>query len=213
MRQTEFSGDQVSRQVQQTFKLSDQERTEQLGKFSTLQNTRLSLLQKERERLMEKYRTPTHPRIQKIDAKLRITSGLNQEFQTEFEKSQMDVTPFDRKTWRVQGFVFNSQGEGIAGLNVSLFDQKGKQIQAIDSACTNERGYFLIDYPSNQTKPTVPADQPLFLTVTTQNCRVLHQEKTPLFVQIGVINYREIKLNSSKKNDPIRVQKGSNQKL
>lgn len=200
MRPTEFTGDQVSRNIQETFKRSDQERTEQLRQFSTRQNTQISLLQKERERLMQKYRNQSHPRIKKIEAKLRIANGLNQEFQTEFEKSQIEIPPFNRRMWRVQGLVLNRQRQGIEGLTVSLFDQTDKWVRAINFACTNERGYFFIDYPSVNEKPTIPSDQPLFLTVTNSDRQILHQEKTPLFIKFGLIDYREILLDLEQKN-------------
>lgn len=200
MRQIEFTSDQVSQNIQQTLQFSDQERTEQLGRFSNLQNTQISVLQKERERLMKKYRTPNHPRIQKIDAKLRITTGLNEEFQAEFEKSNIEVNSFNRTKWRVQGFVLNLQRRGLEGLTVSLFNQEGRWVREIGLASTDERGYFLIDYPSENMEVTVASDQPLFLTITDSDRQILYQAEMPLFLKLGSIDYEEISLDPSQQS-------------
>ena len=90
----------------------------------------------------------------------------------------------------VHGRVLDKTRAGIAGLTVSLFDEKGKWIREMGYSCTDERGYFAITYSVKGDEK--PEAQQLFLTVTDKEHRVLHREKEPLYVRLGWIDYREM---------------------
>ncbi|MEM9092655.1 MAG: hypothetical protein AAGC93_28490, partial [Cyanobacteria bacterium P01_F01_bin.53] len=94
----------------------------------------------------------------------------------------------------------DSKREGIEGLTISLFNQKQRWVRALGVACTDEQGYFVIDYSIQDTaNPPVSPNQPLILTVTDDDRQILHQESQPLFANIGAIDYREIVLEGTPK--------------
>lgn len=203
MKNNNFKSEQVSEQINTVICSADQNRNESLQQFSELQSIQVELLQTERTRLLRKYGTSTHPRVKRIEAKLNVATGLNREFQAEVEKTRVEVPPFNRKTWRIHGRVLTQDRQGIEGLTVSLFDKEKKWVRELDFTCTNERGYFVIDYlpkDSASDKPTISQSQPLILTVTDRDRQILHQEKRPLFIKLGVIDYREIILDPNQKS-------------
>ena len=199
MKKKEFTIDQVTTKINSVIGSIDRNRNESLVQFSELENIQVELLQTERTRLLKKYGTSAHPRVKRIEAKLNVAMGLSNELDVEAEKTRVEVPPFDRATWRIHGRVLNQKRKGIEGLTVSLFNQKKQWIRKLGFACTNERGYFAIDYlPQNadSNAPDISPDLPLILTVTNDERQILHQEKQPLFVKIGLIDYREMIISS-----------------
>ncbi len=199
MKKKEFTVDQVTTQINTVICSIDQNRNESLVQFSELESIQVELLQTERTRLLQKYGTSAHPRVKRIEAKLNIAMGLSGELQVEVEKTRVEVSPFDRATWRIHGRVLTQDRKGIEGLTVSLFNEEKQWIRELGFVCTDDRGYFVINYPpqdADSDAPDVSPDQPLILTVTDADQQILQQEQQPLFVKIGLIDYREIIISS-----------------
>ncbi|MBE9069176.1 PKD domain-containing protein, partial [Leptolyngbya cf. ectocarpi LEGE 11479] len=165
-----------------------------------LQTVSNTILEREQQRLTQKYGT-NHPRVQKVMRRLTYNKAAKRELERQIETAKIQVPAVSRQTWMVHGRVFASQQKGIEGLILSLFDEQNRWIRAIEIACTDERGYFAIRYPiPDSSAGVVSPKQPLTLTVTDGDRKILHQEKRPLFVRAGLIDYREIILDGEPKD-------------
>ncbi|MCM1982222.1 PKD domain-containing protein [Lyngbya confervoides] len=184
----------------------DQARSQGLERLQTLQVINNTLLEREQQRLSRKYGA-THPRTQKVNQRLVYNQGVRQELEREIERSQIQVPKTDDQTWLVHGRLLTAELKGISGLTLSLFDAENRWVRQLGFTCTDSRGYFAISYSPDPNSPDpnpIPADQPLTLTVTDGDRQILHQEQTPLFVRLGLIDSREIILdpNAEPKTPP-----------
>ena len=179
----------ILRSIEDVFETVDDERVGGLERVKTIQDTKNESLARERRRLARKY-GEDHPRVQKIDSRLAYNQSLLKDLAVETDRSKVEVPAIDANTWMVHGRVLDKIRAGIAGLTVSLFDEKGKWIREMGYSCTDERGYFAITYSVKGDEK--PGAQQLFLTVTDKEHRVLHREKEPLYVRLGWIDYREM---------------------
>lgn len=195
----EFSENQILEQINTAFFLVDQNRNESLEQFSDVQQVQVSLLKIEQDRLREKYGA-SHPRVLQSEVKLSVATGLSHELRTEVAKTKIKAPPYNPKTWRCHGRVLTSEREGIEALMLSLFNENKRWVRALGIACSNEQGYFVIDYPTQGiAEAKVSPAQPLILTVTDNDRQIIHQETLPLFVKLGIIDYREIILDGKLK--------------
>lgn len=186
--------------IDNTIDCLDDERLAGLERLDTLQTVKNTILEREQQRLTQKYDT-SHPRVQKVTRRLAYNKGAQQELKQQIETAKIQVPAVSRQTWMIHGRVFTSQQQGIEGLTISLFDEQNRWIRAIEIACTNEQGYFAIRYPiPDSSAGVISPKQPLTLTVTDGDRQILHQEKRPLFVRAGLIDYREIILDGEPKD-------------
>jgi hypothetical protein len=179
----------ILRSIEDVFETVDDERVAGLEQVRTIQSIKNESLERERVRLARKY-GEDHPRIQKIDSRLVYNQSLLKDLAVEIDRSKVEVPAIDANTWMVHGRVLDKTRAGIAGLTVSLFDEKGKWIREMGYSCTDERGYFAITYSAKEDGKQ--GSQRLFLTVTDREHRVLHREREPLCVRLGWIDYREM---------------------
>jgi PKD repeat protein len=104
---------------------------------------------------------------------------------------------------RVLQATNNQEIQGIPNLTVSLVNRKGEWVQELGRACTDERGYFALIYPPQNSESTSPMPtEPVFLMVSDRDRRVLHRSSEPLLVKPGQIIYREIFLSDSPECSP-----------
>lgn len=184
-------------QIENAADCLDQERLQGLDRLKTLQTIKSISLEREQKRLTQKYGT-NHPRTQKVMRQLTYNQGLQRELDQEIERAKIQVPRIDQKTWLINGRVLTRERQGIAGLTVSLFNEKQRWIRELGFTCTDERGYFALDYSSQTSSPKpsrLSPSQPLILSVTNAEQQILHQEQRPLLIKPGVIDYREIILN------------------
>ncbi len=187
--------------IENAAKCLDEERSQGLEQLQTLQTVKNTILEREQKRLTQKYGA-NHPRTQKVTRRLTYNRGLQQELDREIDRSKIQVPVIDADTWLVNGRVLTREGQGISELTISLFNEKNRWIRELGFTCTDERGYFAIAYSPQNASPegvTIPDSQPLTLTVTDSDRQILHQEKRPLFVTLGAIDYREIILEPDRK--------------
>ncbi len=180
--------------VDTTFTQLDQRRTEQLERLQQIQTVQNTLLVREHQRLIAKY-GEEHPRVQKATARLTYNQGLQRDLSQEVERSKIEVTQLDRRTWQGHGFVLNTDLVGLQGLTISFVDAQNSWVRELGYACTDERGYFSLLYPKPATEmPPSSNLPPIFLTITDANRRVLHRESTSRTVQLGQVDFWRIVL-------------------
>jgi len=170
----------------------DQERGKGLRRLETVQAIRHDAATRERSRLAAKY-GEEHSKVKKLDERLTYDAGVSKELSVEIERAGIKVPSFDVNTWMVHGRVLNSEGKGMSGLTVSLYDKEKNWVEELGYACTDDRGYYAIRYKVDpKEKSRVAESQELFLTVTDSQFKVLHRETEPVFVVIGQIDFRLI---------------------
>lgn len=190
------SNDEIFKRVQETPGTLDQQRTLGLEQLKRLQVNQTLSLEREQARLSQKYGA-THPRTQKVTARLAYNQNLIPNLDSEIERSKIEVPALDSQTWVVQGRVLDQNYVGIPELTISLTDEQQTWIEALGYVCTDQRGYFVLTYslPPGQ-EPTISNSTPLFLTVSDKQGKVLHRETKPLFLRLGQVDYREIILGA-----------------
>jgi hypothetical protein len=68
-------------------------------------------------------------------------------------------------------------------------------MEQLGHVCTDANGYFALTYrPASPADVTKLAEQPLTLTVSAADGKVVHRASEPLYVRVGQIDYREIVL-------------------
>ncbi len=178
----------------------DEQRAKGLLRMSDFQVTQTKMLEKEQVRLEKKY-SADHPKVRKIAERLIYNQGLRPELDREIEKSKIAIPEIDANTWMVHGRVMDAEGVAISGLAVSLYDDVEQLVSQVGHSCTDELGFFALQYKSAEDDRSSLADnQKLFLTVTDANHNRLYQATEPLYVRIGFIDYRLIVIK-----DPIQI--------
>ena len=149
-------------------------------------------LEREHKRLLEKLGAQ-HPRVIEIERRIQAQPQVLAYLDAGIEKSKVSVPRTDSSTWMVNGRVFDKNKKNVAGLTVSLHDEKGKWLSQMGRACTDDPGYFAIKYAPKDAKETA-ALQNVYLQVFDKKRTLLYKDATPLAVTPGLIDYREIYL-------------------
>jgi hypothetical protein len=184
------------KKVDSTFTNLDQNRSQGLEATKQLQTTQNAALEQEQKRLTAKYGAD-HPRVQKASARLTYNQGLFRDLDAEIERTKIQVPTVDLNSWLGHGFVLDKQENGIAGLTVSFFNANGEPIRQLGFACTDAKGYFAITYVQKTPEETkILASQPLYLTVSDPNQRILHRETSPRTLQLGQIEFWRVILGA-----------------
>lgn len=188
------SESEIFAKVDDTFTGLDQERLAGLQQMQGLQAIKQQTQQQEKKRLTLKY-GEDHPRVVKINERMRYDEAANIELHHEIEKSQIKLPDVDRNSWLVHGRVLDQNRKGVPKLTLSLHDENDQWLEALGHACTNEQGYFVLRYHGTEgQEPRIPDTQKLFLIVTDAENQVRHRETEPLYLDLGVIDYRLIVL-------------------
>ena len=183
---------EVLNKIDDAFAGLDQQRSNGLENLKTLQTIKDDAAQREKLRLTNKYGAD-HPRVQKITDRLNYNQGLQKELDVEIERTKITIPDFDVNTWMVHGGIVDRAGTPLKDLTVSLHDEDGNWIEELGMACTDERGYFAIQYKLEpKSAAAIPDTQKLILTVTDSDGRLLHRETEPLYLRAGQIDYRLI---------------------
>lgn len=186
------SNEEILAKLESGFTGLDEQRADGLLSMRNFQNTQTKMLEKEQVRLEKKY-SADHPRVRKIVERLNYNQGLRQELDREIEKSKIVMPEFDPNTWMVHGRVMKADGVASSGLAVSLYDDEEQWVSQLRHSCTDEHGYFVLQYKiAEDEKSPLQDNQKLFLTVTDSNHNKLFRATEPLYIRIGYIDYRLI---------------------
>lgn len=186
----------INQRVEQTVTALDQQRLRGLETLKRLQNNQNFGLEKERDRLTQKY-GENHPRVQAIANRITYNQQFFPALEREIERTQVKVPPIDEKTWRIHGRVLNQDNGGIPELTVALRDEHDRWVRPLGYTCTNELGYFAITYTfAPNQKPPVAETQPLILAVSNRDRQTIHRETRPTYLKPGISDERLIILEN-----------------
>ena len=187
--------EKIGNRLNKGFEYMDDSKLAGLESVALIQDVKSSLKMREAKRLEVKYGASS-PQAVKARAKVSYYNTIKVGIAEQVQMASAKTPRFEADSWRFQGRVVDTQNRGLSGLTVSLFDQKGNWIRALEQACTDEKGFFVITYKRNEKDAlgTVnnTREQPLIPTVSDKNKAVLHQENEPVFLKIGRIDSRLI---------------------
>lgn len=175
-------------------------RLEKLESMKSTQQALKTAYEQEKTRLEAKY-GKDHPRVKKLDAKLKFQEGFMKGLDVEIDNASIEVPSFDKNTWMVYGRVLNKNLKGIKGRTVSLYEKEENLIKDIGQTQTNKYGFYSLVYKPETRGLEIPETRELFLTVSDNQNRILHRESEPLFIKIGQIDTRMIVITDKDGND------------
>lgn len=164
-------------------------RLEGLEDLKNFHRVKRSTLVREQERLTARLGADNQ-RVAKLSQKISYTDGMVSDLDVMITEARIKEESQDADTWRVHGKVIDKSHQGIKGVTLALYNEKGKWEKQIDFGCTDENGYFYIDYlpeKDNNGINAVSPDKPLFLQVSDKEYQVLYRHKQPLYVSPGQV--------------------------
>jgi hypothetical protein len=124
-----------------------------------------------------------------LNRNIELNRGFVRDLAVEFDHARVEAPIADTNTWIVHGFVRDKALKGIQNLTVAIYDEKGTWIQALGFACTEERGYFKLNFSSAKAAKRGPE---VFIHVLDKTGAHICIDKGPLTLELGDIDYREI---------------------
>ena len=211
----DVSTDSVSKSVDQQIASLDPQRAEAFTQLQTVRAARGAGYEREQKRLVLKYGADS-PRVATLADKAAFNTGLRRDLTFEVARSQTETPTADKDNYVFHGFVRDLKGQAVPQLTVALYDEAGNWIREIGYGCTNERGYFLMRYPTAQKGSTRAAKSraAMFTNatgITTNNPpqklqakiyvldakkTTLHVESEPLQPELGQVDFRIIVLGA-----------------
>jgi hypothetical protein len=161
------------------------------------QNTQLiknEILQREKKRLEAKYGN-THPEVQQAESRIAYNKEMFTGLDIEISKASIKTEPLPANAWRVNGRVFNQNSESVKGVTVFLSDQNKRWLEGIGNSCTNESGYYSLTVGEKQLAGSFK-NQPLYLSVSDKNKKIIYVAKEPVFAVAGLIDNKDIYLEN-----------------
>jgi len=160
-------------------------------------NTQLikdEIWQREKKRMEVKH-GKTHPEVQEADNRIAYNNEMYTGLDMEVEKASIKTDPFPYNSWRVNGKVFDKKIVPVKGVTVYLSDQNKKWIEKLGNSCTNEKGFYSLTVDAALVAGYEKKRQPLYVSVSDKNKKLLYMASEPLYAHKGLIDYLDIFLN------------------
>jgi hypothetical protein len=97
--------------------------------------------------------------------------------------------------WAVQGRVSNAQSQPVAGFSVFFVDAAGRYLPQFGFAYTDSSGYFVLNYPGSNGRPSAPPE--LFLEVANTASAPVYRGSSPVQIAFGKATYQSITLRGT----------------
>jgi hypothetical protein len=124
----------------------DATRAARFNELSQVRNAKSRSLAREQALLAQKHGTAALPRIAQAQQRFAAGERLRREIAVMTELAETPLPEADPDQLIVHGFVRRrSDRVGIPGLTLALTDRDGNWLRELGYACTDERGYFLLD--------------------------------------------------------------------
>jgi hypothetical protein len=207
--------DQVSKTVDQQLASLDPQRADAFEGLRSTRAARGAGYAREQKRLARKYGAD-HPRVAALADKIRFNDGLRRDVGFEAARARIESPAVDKTGYVFHGFVRDRAGQGVPRLTIALYDENGNWIRELDYGCTDEHGYFRMQYQRGHTDPAadpksafVPATAGSVKRAAANDSRpaariyvldskkaTLQIEKQPLYPQLGEVDFRIIILGA-----------------
>lgn len=169
----------------------DEQRLAALQEEQHTQLIKDEILQREIKRLEAKH-GQSHPAVLAARTRVMYNRDMFVSLDKEIEKASIKTEPLPAQAWRVHGRVFESQSKAVKGVTVFLSDANGRWVEVLGSFCTTELGYYSLTVEEKLIDKF--EKQPLVLTVSDKNKKVIYAAREPFFISRGLIIYKDIYL-------------------
>jgi len=136
---------EVRRTVEAGIEANDMVRVTELENLQRLRGKKVSLQQRERQRLSEKYGS-NHRRVQQVNANLEANVNYIGGLRMEVTRAKTPMIEQDKNAWCVQGHVYDRQAIPIPNAKVALYSVDEKEIPRVAATTTDARGYYQLNY-------------------------------------------------------------------
>jgi hypothetical protein len=134
--------------------------------------------------------------VLELNAVIASNQQLTRALTLEIDRAKTEAPAVDKQGWALYGFVRNEDLEGQPKLTLALFDRSGRWVEVLGHTCTDSRGYFELRYQRSTDDREDAAynvlRSGLFIRVSDQKQKVLYDDKRPVTVELGQVEYREI---------------------
>lgn len=190
----------VDRVVEELSKVLEDLHKTRLAALSETRDVQVMMrtfLQREEKRLMSRL-GERHPRVQQLNAQLKINLQLVNRLAVEHEVYRVEVPQVAEEAALVHGRVVDENLRGIAGLLVCLVDERGTPIKDVEGSTTDTTGYYAITLDSELTDRACETHVAgVFLAVLSRTGRLLHRHPKPLALSKGARLVVGVGLNRS----------------
>lgn len=170
----------------------DGERSAQMEKIRTLQQISQSAQERERDRLTTKY-GESSLQVKQAEARINYNTGSLQNLNGAIDRAKVVVPPLELDIWRVHGLVLDENRKPLFNLTVAFYTKEGEWVRELGFACSDEKGYFVLDIPGPAEVLAKYQGIDLFLTITEkEGGKVLCQLPEPLNPALGTVDYQEV---------------------
>jgi hypothetical protein len=192
------TAEQLAGNFESDLATTDLARAEALEGLQQVRLAKASHLERQRARLITRVGAED-PRVLELNGVIASNQRLTHGLKLEVDRTKAATVQPDERGWILHGYVRKQDGQGQPGLTVSLYDRSGQWIPTLSYACTDENGYFKLSYHQSSEKETdamaFNVDSEAFIRVSDQKRKVLATDKTPVKLELGRVEYREIILN------------------
>jgi hypothetical protein len=154
-----------------------------LGGIKSLQVIRQALLSHEARRLAKKL-GGTHPRVQNLKEALKRNPQYVNAIAVEHEKASIKVPESEENGALIHGRIFDESKRGIAGLKVTMEDEKAQTLRFLGPAETDAAGYYAFVIDAEKLKK-LSGMEGVYLTVATSKGRMVCQKPEAIKVTTG----------------------------
>ena len=193
------AAEQLAGDFESDLATTDLARTEALEGLQQVRLAKASHLERQRARLITRL-GGDDPRVQELNGVIASNQRLTHGLKLEVDRTKAATVQPDERGWILHGYVRKQDGQGQPGLTVSIYDRTGHWIPTLRYACTDENGYFKLSYHQSSAKETEAmafnVDSEAFIRVSDRKQKVLATDKTPVKLELGRVEYREIILGN-----------------
>lgn len=157
------------------------------------------LLKNERKRLIKKFGSH-HPRIRRLDSKLKSTVNMVKNLDAQIEKSS-DDTQLPADQWVVKGKVSDENGKGMAGVTVSLYDKDLLFDDYLGTVITDKQGNFQFLYREEGFKDLLESNPDIYVKVFDKDGNTIYSSKKSVRCNVGRTEVFNIKIKSKTKKE------------
>ncbi len=154
-----------------------------------------ALFQGEAQRLKKKLGAD-HPRVRRMEARMKQNSRLIQDLEVEVEIAKIQVPEVGDQEALIHGRIVDGSNRGLSGLTVYGEDVTKKELWAVGSAETNTSGYYALPISADKVgELTKVQGEGVFLAIRARSGKVVYRWPDPVKVEKGSRRVENLPLN------------------
>jgi hypothetical protein len=188
MKRTNITDKQALDQVADGITQLDDQRLAELKNEKQLQEIKDEVINREAKRLAEKH-GDNHPRVQKLQLRSNYNQSMFAGLDKEIEKAAVKKEPLPANAWRLNGKVIDKKEQPLPGITVFFADENKNPIREVESAVSDETGYYSITI--NEELIDRAQKEKWYLEAANKK-QVLYHAPNMFVPTRGIIDYQDI---------------------